>query len=74
MEYDEELGALIGSIDFPCCKARALIYEGTKARFSVQCPICGKFTLFDTGQMSAATIKPLKGATRRKLKIGSSPS
>lgn len=73
MEYDEELGEQIGSIDFPCCKASALIYEGTKARFSVGCPVCGKFTLFDTGQMTATTIKPVKGATRRKLKRGSSP-
>lgn len=74
MEYDEELGELLGSIEFPCCKASMLVYEGTGARVSVGCPVCGKFTLFDTGQMTAKTIRPVKGAKRRKLKIGSSPS
>ena len=75
MAKEEELGELKGMIDFPCgCKARALIYEGSKGQFSVPCPICGKFTLFDSGSMSAVTTQPMRGAVH-KLKIrGTSPS
>ena len=70
MEVDEELGELKGMINFPCgCKAKALIYEGSKGQFSVPCPICGKFTLFNSGQMTAVTVKPMRGASHRfKLK------
>ncbi len=66
MTEDEDLGELKGMIDFPCgCKARALIYEGSKGKFSVSCPICGRFTLFNSGQMSAVTVKPMCGASSR---------
>ncbi len=70
MEVDEELGELKGMINFPCgCKAKALIYEGSKGQFSVPCPICGKYTLFNSGQMSTVTVKPMRGASQRfKLK------
>ena len=75
MGKDEELGELKGMIDFPCgCKAKVLIYEGSKGQFSVQCPICGKFTLFDSGAMSAVTTKPARGAVQKLNMRGTSPS
>ena len=75
MAKDDDLGELKGSIDFPCgCKAKAMIYEGSKGQFSVQCPICGKFTLFDSGQMSAVTTGPLRGASHKLNMRSISPS
>ena len=75
MVKDEEFGELKGMIDFPCgCKARVLIYEGSKGQFSVQCPICGKFTLFDSGAMSAVTTRPARGAIQKLNTRGTSPS
>ena len=74
MYEDDELGSLRGMIEFPCgCKARALIYEGSKGQFSVQCPICGKYTRFDSGTMSAVTVRPVRGAVR-KLNLRKPPS
>ena len=62
MENDEELGELKGAIDYPCgCKARVLIYEESKGRFSVCCPICGKYALFDSGRMTAELTGPCGG-------------
>ncbi|MBO5543602.1 MAG: hypothetical protein J5949_03095 [Oscillospiraceae bacterium] len=74
MEKNEDSGELKGMIDFPCgCKAKALIYKDSKGRFSVRCPVCGKYTRFDSDTMSAETIGAVRGATR-KLKIrGLSP-
>ena len=75
MEKDDELGDLKGKIDFPCgCKAKALIYEGSKGQFSVPCPICGKFTLFDSDTMSAVTVKAARGAVHKLNMRGPSPS
>ena len=75
MGKDEELGELKGMIDFPCgCKAKVLIYEVSKGQFSVPCPICGKFTLFDSGTMSAVTVKAARGAVRKLNMRGPSPS
>ena len=66
VDYDEELGALKGMIDYPCgCKARALIYEGSGGKFSVPCPVCGRFACFDSVRMTATVIRPVRGAIRR---------
>ena len=66
LDYDEELGALKGMIDYPCgCKAKALIYEGSKGEFSVPCPVCGRFSRFDSGRMTAEVTRPARGAVEK---------
>ena len=49
-------------IAFPCgCKAKVLIYEGSKGKISMPCPICGKFALFYPEQMTAEVSGPACG-------------
>ena len=70
----DDFGELKGMIAFPCgCKAKVLIYEGSKGKFSTPCPICGKFALFYPEQMTAEVSGPARGASR-KLNKGLSPS
>lgn len=52
-----------GVIEYPCCpKEAVIVYESSRGSFSIKCPRCGKFVLFDTDQMSAEICAPLKGA------------
>ena len=74
IEYDEELGALKGMIDYPCgCKTRVLIYENAKGDFSVRCPVCGKFCRFNSEMMSGRVVRPVRGAVK-KLNLPKPPS
>ena len=74
VDYDEELGALKGMIDYPCgCNTRVLIYENAKGDFSVRCPVCGKFCRFNSELMSGRVVRPVRGAVR-KLNLGKPPS
>ena len=52
---------LRGYIQFPCgCKAKILVCEGTTGKTSTQCPICGKFSVFDFKTMTAERVKPAR--------------
>jgi hypothetical protein len=52
-----------GMIEYPCCpKEAVIVYETSRGSFSIKCPRCGKFVLFDADQMTAEICAPLKGA------------
>ena len=52
-----------GIISFPCCpKQTAVVSKDAHGRVSVQCANCGRFLLIDQDRMTAAVMKPCKGA------------
>jgi len=64
LEIDINEG-LRGYIDYPCgCKAKILVYEGTTGKTSVQCPVCGKYSVFFYETMTAERAKAAKGAVQ----------
>lgn len=65
-EVDIELN-LKGAIRYACgCKAQILVYEGARGQTSIQCPVCGKYCLFDYDTMTAKRVKPLRKGRIRK--------
>ena len=74
-EKEEELGEPSGMIDFPCgCSAKILVYEGSAGKISTPCPICRKYALFYTEQMTAKVVGPARGAVKKIKLRGLSPS
>lgn len=63
---DDIMEDLRGYIEFPCgCKAKILVYNDAHGTTSIQCPVCGKFAIFNYDSMSAVKSKAARGATLR---------
>lgn len=57
---------LRGYIEYPCgCKAKVLVYNDAHGTTSVQCPICGKYAMFNYDGMTAVITKAARGAVHK---------
>ena len=64
-EHDTlSLDKIKGRIPFPCCPNKsAIVSKETHGGFSVPCPNCRRFVLFNPDEMTAKVIKACRGAS-----------